>query len=62
MEIKSRIGEIIYFYSKTFHRSYENFLNKGVLGKELADLVKKEYPIKDQTNPYQACPAPIPYE
>lgn len=37
--MNSRIGTLVHFYFFTFKRSYTHFLNKGILGKELANLI-----------------------
>lgn len=49
MTIKSRLGELVHFYWFTFHRSWQNFVGKGVMGRELlkeisgTDLINPEH-------------------
>jgi hypothetical protein len=46
--IKSEIGHLVRFYSKTFRRSYCNFLGKGAMGKRLEFLIKETHYVSQE--------------
>jgi hypothetical protein len=48
-EIKSEIGSLVRFYSVKLRQPYHKFLNKGVFGTNLANLLSETHPI-DKNN------------
>lgn len=43
--MKDRIGQLVGFYHSKLKQSYSKFLGKGVLGKELKDLLSESHDV-----------------
>lgn len=47
-QMKSDIGQLVRFYLKSFGRSYEAYLGKGVMGKRLETLLKETHHVSPE--------------